>query len=448
MQSDMFGKCRAYINEALTFAIIISIGLLPLIATQGLKTLLWLLILSSLFNKDFVTNIKSNSLILITCMQYPLVHLLIEFISTNGPNGTGYSASVFAPWLFGIIAIILCAGFFQYKTVDRIIKYAIPVGFIITFAYLSYQYVVTNGSKVEPTGVGGLFYFITSLLMTHFAFYYLFDLSKKWSKNFLLTFIMIAFILIVSLIFTQTRGILIAQVFTIVIMSFVFFRNLGLYSAYPLIASVFIVFISGLSYLVMFNSGATSRLYNIVQAVHVLKSYESASKNTQNTDTSFVGSILEKSADLMDYTAQKIEGSGGRRLEMWSVATKEIASNPMKVRGTSGETNLLSKDNKLQRHSHVHNMYLSWYLWGGPISLISGVLFMATPLLIYIFDKPIKVSNIYLPLSLTLFWGISMIFDSFLRHAGVFHIYIPLIFLTCWATQHQNNIAPKFERRN
>ena len=435
-QSHIVGTFRDYINDGLTLAIIVSIGLFPLIATQGLKTLLWLLILSSFFNKDFVKNIKSNALILLTCLQYPVVHLVLEFKSISGSNSPGYSLDVFAPWIFGIIAIILSAGFFQPQSVNRIIKYTIPFGLIITFAYLSYLY-ISIGGKIEPTGFGGLFYFITPLMMTHFAFYYLFDLSKSSARNLILIFSLIALILIVSLIFAQTRGISVAQILTILTMSLLVFRRLGFFAAYPMIVSVCVVFIAGFSYLMAVDPGAAKRVTNIFQAVDNLKSFNNLPADTGYAGTSFKGSIFEKSAYFLDYTLEKIENSGGRRLKMWSTALEEIVSHPMKIRGTSGETDLLSKSDYLKVHSHVHNMYLSWFLWGGPISLISGLLFMAAPLIVHIFDKRKNATSIYLSLALTLFWAIAMIFDSFLKHAGIFHMYIPLVFITYWATLSQ-----------
>jgi len=79
----MVGTFRDYINDGLTLAIIVSIGLFPLIATQGLKTLLWLLILSSFFNKDFVKNMKSNALMMLLCLQYPVINTITEFISLD-----------------------------------------------------------------------------------------------------------------------------------------------------------------------------------------------------------------------------------------------------------------------------------------------------------------------------------------------------------------------------
>jgi len=440
-QSHMVGRFRDYINDGLTLAIIVSIGLFPLVATQGLKTLFWLLILSAFFNKDFVKNIRSNALILLTCLQYPLVHLIIEFKSISGSNSPNFSLDVFAPWIFGIIAIILCAGFFQRQSVNRIITYTIPFGLIITFAYLSYLF-ITIGGKTEPTGFGGLFYFITPLIMTQFAFYYVFDLSKSSSRNFALISILIILIFIVSLLFSQTRGIAIAQTLTILTMSLVVSRKLGFFAACQMIIPVCLVFSLTFSYLLAFDSGAAKRITNVFKAVDVFKSHNSEPIDTGYADTSFIGSIFEKSVYFMNNSANKIEESGGRRLKMWSTALTEIYSHPMKIRGTSGETDLLSKTDYLEMHSHVHNMYLSWLLWGGPISLISGLLFMAAPLLIHIFSKK-NAASIFLPLAITLFWAISMIFDSFLKHAGVFHMYIPLVFITYWATLSQKNEVSK-----
>jgi len=57
-QSHMVGRFRDYINDGLTLTIIVSIGLFPLVATQGLKTLFWLLILSAFFQQRLCQKYK------------------------------------------------------------------------------------------------------------------------------------------------------------------------------------------------------------------------------------------------------------------------------------------------------------------------------------------------------------------------------------------------------
>ena len=439
LQSKLHRNLRSNINDGLSLAIIVSIGLFPLIAAQGLKTLFWLLILSFFFNKDFVTNIKSNALIMMLCLQYPVVNIVTEIISLDDIDISQNALDLFAPWIFGIISIVLCAGFFDLKKSVLITKYAMPIGVIIAFFYLSYLWIKVGGTG--RIGIESLAVFIVPLIMTHFVFVYLFNFAPSNKRNILVQFCAIAMIFIVSLVFTQTRGILLAQIVTSFLLTLLIWRNIGMQHVLPIITSAVVILAVGLSYQIHIDKAAFERIKNIKSAAEawllpehteVIHDYKLMSSETSRSDNLITS--LEK-------TSEKIERSGGYRLKMWATALSELESNPMKIRGTSGETRLLAlaEDPDLRRFSHVHNIYLSWLLWGGPIVLASGLVFLTSPLIIMLVDKRTLKEMVYIPLSLTIFWAVSMIFDSFLKQVGIFHMYIPLIFVTHLATRHQRS---------
>ena len=59
---------------------------------------------------------------------------------------------------------------------------------------------------------------------------------------------------------------------------------------------------------------------------------------------------------------------------MYKASLIEILKAPIFGHGVAYEKIIIN--NIQSRHIHTHNMYLTWLLWGGLISLASGMLFM------------------------------------------------------------------------
>jgi O-antigen ligase len=105
--------------------------------------------------------------------------------------------------------------------------------------------------------------------------------------------------------------------------------------------------------------------------------------------------------------------SAGLRLVMWENAWALIQENPIFGHGIISELSATAEKPSGENHPHVHNMYLSWLIWGGVFSLASGILFLLAIAATIAFGK---ISNrpFFGAVAVCVPWVLSMVFDSFL----------------------------------
>ena len=126
------------------------------------------------------------------------------------------------------------------------------------------------------------------------------------------------------------------------------------------------------------------------------------------------------------------ERSMNLRLEMWQRSLSLLEGNYASGLGAHYEAKVSPG-----KHPHVHNMYLSWLIWGGFISLISGLVFLVAPI-IALKAGHMPFHKICLLIALPMIWMVSLLFDSFLfwKHHYLFFILISTLFYSLHSTHN------------
>ena len=92
---------------------------------------------------------------------------------------------------------------------------------------------------------------------------------------------------------------------------------------------------------------------------------------------------------------------------MYAIGIEHVSKKPLFGYSIAYEPLLAAPMN------HMHNMYISWCLWGGVFSLLAGMIFLLSPTIgLFLCDK--KLSACVLGLSIIGPLSVSMLFDSFL----------------------------------
>lgn len=100
----------------------------------------------------------------------------------------------------------------------------------------------------------------------------------------------------------------------------------------------------------------------------------------------------------------------GLRLAMWETSLTAIKESPFFGHGSLYLQNLIHTKYGFE---HNHNQYLTWLVTGGLLQLALGLLFIAIP---WFVSKGLSTPDrILLTTGVSLFWGIAMMFDSFLN---------------------------------
>lgn len=99
--------------------------------------------------------------------------------------------------------------------------------------------------------------------------------------------------------------------------------------------------------------------------------------------------------------------STGIRSQLYDIGIEHVSKKPLFGYSIAYEPLLAAPMN------HMHNMYISWCLWGGVFSLLAGMIFLLSPTIgLFLCDK--KLSACVLGLSIIGPLSVSMLFDSFL----------------------------------
>ena len=108
----------------------------------------------------------------------------------------------------------------------------------------------------------------------------------------------------------------------------------------------------------------------------------------------------------------------GFRLEMWRASLQSIAEAPVFGHGSLYLQHLIT-----QRYGfeHNHTQYLSWLVTGGLVGLCIGLMFLAIP---WIVSAGLAAPDrLVITLAISIFWGLSMMFDSYFNLKFYTHYY-------------------------
>lgn len=106
------------------------------------------------------------------------------------------------------------------------------------------------------------------------------------------------------------------------------------------------------------------------------------------------------------------------RLAMWRTSVEAIGESPIFGHGSLYLQKLISAP---YGHQHNHNQYLTWLVTGGIVQLALGLFFLATP---WFVSRGLSLADrILLTAAVSVFWGLSLMFDSFLNQKFFMHYF-------------------------
>ena len=448
---------------ALRLSIWSCVAVIPIMNTKSLEVIFWLLLLSFIFNPAKWQRIQNNAPFLILMLQYPIVNILRIYFTPEHDYEIISSPAEYEMWIYCIIALFLATAFFDDKSTRRYARVFLPLGIILTFVLAAYQVrIVGNG----PFKMWNANVFEAPLFATTLSFIFLATLEKD--QKFALVFgsFLVGLTVILTINFTGRRGIFIAQFVALASVGvlLLLFRKYRLSAALivTLVASTLVGIIIDLSYngafwrrieviFVLLHENQkeavfallavcfiflSSRFLHIGQNFKLYKRYVivasvAAALILTAAGVGYVSSfdafatIKQTLNDNSDIANKLDPSSTGVRLGLAYQGIITLQDNLFFGVGAYVEPHLAQAISS--SHIHLHNNYLSWLIWGGIITLTSGLFWLFAP--VVLINKSRNFTFTVPCLLFALLWSVSLLFDSFLSWKNFTYVYIALICL-------------------
>ena len=354
---------------------------------------LFLIVIYLGFNREKIrVPSKGEFLFLLLLGQYLILHLIkVSFFEGGTQELNILPAASGQMWLWSIAGLSLM--FLYSVTFDnleasfhRLVPWIVLVGFI----GLGVDYFSSNLCRVKFLNWD---VFATPLMTSGLALFWIGIADFGKTSQRIVGIVLVSAILISSIAFAGTRGVLIAQIAVLLILL-----------VYCLISRenmLLFVIVTGL------GLGLTSG--------YAIDYFANCNFSTRTTIVSFsdVGSL----SDLAESAAVKDKATSAR-FEIWARVVPLIGKAPLLGHGVSFEPVAAGPG-----RPHAHNIYLSWMIWGGVVSLVSGLSFLFALLISrsqFIFER----KNFFAFASISLLWALVMVFDSFLVWGHHHHTFL------------------------
>ena len=348
------------------------------------KIVLVLIVLTIIINaKSVWPALKKHKLYLFLTLQYPIIHLLkINILDPPDLSLLSSLATFQEPWLWIFFIPLLTIPFFEnVENVNRYIRISIPIVIIITFSFMLSKW-FSHPEQRQVLFIKGLFdvpLFLSTLLIAYIS------MTKKYTLTGSLFMVILSFMVtVICFEFAKVRGISLALSIglstSLIYITYHSTKRLNGCIKIKNLIPLIILTTAGLIYLVMLFDDRLSLV------------------------------LKELSNPNM------VDSSTWIRLAMYKASLIEILKAPIFGHGIAYEKIIIN--NIQSRHIHTHNMYLTWLLWGGLISLASGMLFMFAAALAQKKSTAIKATLFLLPIA------ISQLFDSFLIWGQINQVFL------------------------
>lgn len=406
----------------------------------------------------------SKRIFLFLILQYILFHgLKVAIFDGLEPLKADLAHTYAYYWIIAALLVGLLYVFFEVgEDIPRIFQKSVPVIVIISFCGLTADYLLTNSCRVS--GLNNLVFF-GPLILTTLAIMWMAVSNPKSQRTVFVSALMIAASVVASTAYAGTRGIFVAQFATFGVL-FVYLIVTGKRS---LAAAVAVGAVGGLAsgYLIdvlsacNFSARTLKFVQSSVDAIgaaigDVISSVQSASTSSaahdevvgavqstppSNAAVDEVVSAVQSTPTSSDAVGEAIssvqstpslsaaidsESSASQRVRLWQAALGAFAEAPIFGHGVSYEFQLTGPI-----QPHVHNIYLSWLVWGGVFSLLSGMAFLLSTVL-YRLSELFRYDRFLMVCALPVFWGFAQVFDSFLILAYFFVLYMFYSFLAVY----------------
>ena len=438
---------------ALLGLIWICMAVVPIVTkSMVLEPIFFFVALYFIISKDKLVTLKKNLAFLLLMLQYPLWNMVRIYLTPEHNYEILTKTAEYEIWIYSALAIIFLTVFFDDKQTASFAKIILPLSVLGTFSLYAYHFFVLGDPK------GRLFnatVFEAPLCSTTFALIFLGFYFKKSETPKLYVFLPVTLVIIMSIYFSGTRGIFLAQVGSVSagILLYGFFKlrqwSKGLLAAISLGLACGIV-------LDVQNSGQFSKRLDVIYKliVHTFTTAHSSSKMEiqkfgetsdlkkieflyltkaptepeiiylASTEPDQSNSDPEnlKTTNSFIKVAEKEDFNTSLRLQFWVNSLNKLENNLLWGAGAFIEPYWVQEI--LPGHLHSHNMYISWLVWGGIFTLTSGLIFIFAPVIV-VLVRPNLRTNIAV-LLVALLWAASMLFDSFLVHKQFNYVFILL----------------------
>ena len=403
----------------LQFSILVTFG-----TTSNRDILLGFLLVYMVFACRNLGWLRNHATFMLLCLQYPLINILLVSLANVEGEIKPNDAAGFGMWFTSIACIVVSTFFFTTgRNSLNFVTYFIPVGVALAFTVAAFQYFGSGQCRVELFNAN---VFAAPLFATAFAVIHLIYFSEQQKSGDTLSYFLIFTSLVLSSVFAGARSIYLASVVVIFFLALVLLIQnrwkpaVKLVSTFivALIASIIIESYTGCNFFLRIGN-VLGFLQNSLTAV-----YSDVLTGIQDVGTG------ESSMSIQDVGT--VESSMSSRLEMWQRTLSLLEGNYAFGLGAHYEAKVSPG-----KHPHVHNMYLSWLIWGGFISLISGLVFLVAPI-IALKAGHMPFHKICLLIALPMIWMVSLLFDSFLfwKHHYLFFILISTLFYSLHSTHN------------
>lgn len=299
---------------------------------------------------------------------------------------------------------------------------------VACFAVLSYMMFAGIRDACRVRGLAP-WPFIPALLFSTLTFICLVGWERLGNRERWLRVGLLALSIVVSTTYTGSRGVAVAQVGVfgvLLILSFLPSLSKGIPRWYHLASAA----VAGavVSALIGFatDCGPASRFSSTFETLGTLTSQlTTAGEETAPTQplpaqpepaptTAQIPQAPEPAVAPEPETNQSTEVTKdeaiGHRLAMWKTSVAAIKESPVFGHGSLYLQKLI---HATYGYEHNHNQYLTWLVTGGILQLALGLIFLAIP---WFVSKGLSTADrLLLTTGVSLFWGIAMMFDSFLN---------------------------------
>ena len=406
----------------LQFSILVTFG-----TTSNRDILLGFLLVYMVFACRNLGWLRNHATFMLLCLQYPLINiLLVSLANVEGekPN----DAAGFGMWFTSIACIVVSTFFFTTgRNSLNFVTYFIPVGVALAFTVAAFQYFGSGQCRVDLFNAN---VFAAPLFATAFAVIHLIYFSEQQKSGDTLSYFLIFTSLVLSSVFAGARSIYLASVVVIFFLALVLLIQNRWKPAVKLVSTFIVALIA--SIIIESYTGCNFFL-RIGNVLGFLQDSSTAVYSDGLTGIQDVGTgESSTSLRLESSTSLRLESSMSMRLEMWQRTLSLLEGNYASGLGAHYEAKVSPG-----KHPHVHNMYLSWLIWGGFISLISGLVFLVAPI-IALKAGHMPFHNVSLLIALPMIWMVSLLFDSFLfwKHHYLFFILISTLFYSLHSTHN------------
>ena len=438
-----------------------------------IQLVFWLLLLNFLLEKEKWHILRQNKVFILLLVQYPvLVSLRIFLTPVHDYEIITYPAE-YQMWIYCTIGILVATIFFGSLRAFRVAKVFLFGSLFITFVVAAYQFHVLGDPKVKLFNTN---VFQAPLFATMIGII-LFSLIRKDTVWIVAKTISIfAPLLVLSITYAGTRGIFIGQIATLTLGITVFLFLKKYQVAIGLLSSLFLGVSVGFLLNGVANGSFATRLdviflltYNnalgltlaafavgaaILAAIYAFQKIDfrnqkyiifilislfltftwAFDKVPSSGVTNHINTLQSKLSNDISI-ASTSDTSTAIRLQFLKKGLIELEGHFLTGRGVYIEPYIARE--VVSGHKHLHNNYLSWLLWGGVLILVSGLIWLISPLALI--GKHEGLSNVVFPLMTASFWLVALLFDSFFAWQGFTYAYAILICLAYQSFRSKNH---------